>query len=551
MSDNIKLQKIIFWPIIVLVMSFIIIVLITSQVHRIQNQKNLHHAISAGIYSQEGFFSNESVLGEDSAIFMRLKTIADNLQSSYYGSAICMSVSTKPIYLPAKSPITYCSNNKFKNNFIIGTGEMRGTNAIKLIVSGEEVAEIKYASFIAPTIITSLPPDLLTAILIAALITFIVFYFLIKRFKKNIIDPFQKAIEEKAGILAASEVARQVAHDIKGPLATMNFLFKCLTPLPEEERLLIRSAIQRISDIANGLLSKHDSCLTFDNLQPQPELISELLKRLIAEKRVQYLNSGVTVNLEISNDSHCMFSNIIPTTFKRAVSNLIDNAVEASIEKKGIVTVTQNQDEKNCLISVSDNGCGIDEQMIPKIFVGGVTNKEHGHGMGLNTAKKIIELCDGNLGIKSCKNCGTTVHITLPKCTRASWFIDTITLHDNSLIYILDDDENIHHLLDEYFLLQPDIKENSIIIKHFYNSQDFIQALADCRQGNFLFLIDHELIGSKDNGLDLVEKMDIAKNSILITNQYDYDDIRKRAKALQVKIIPKDYISYIVLKVIK
>jgi hypothetical protein len=280
----------------------------------------------------------------------------------------------------------------------------------------------------------------------------------------------------------------------------MNFLFKCLTPLPEEERLLIRNAIQRISDIANGLLSKHDSCLTFDNLQPQPELISELLKRLIAEKRVQYLNSGVTVNLEISKQSHCLFSRIIPTTFKRAISNLIDNAVDASIEKKGIVTIKQDQDEKDCLISVLDNGCSIDEQMISKILDGGVTNKKHGHGMGLNTAKKIIGLCDGKLEIQSCKNCGTTVHITLPKCVSASWFIDTITLQDNSLIYILDDDENIHRLLDKYFFLQPEIKENSIVLKHFYNSRDFIQALTECRQGNFLFLVDYELIGSEENG---------------------------------------------------
>ncbi|MBI5139339.1 hypothetical protein HZA26_01880 [Candidatus Nomurabacteria bacterium] len=53
------------------------------------------------------------------------------------------------------------------------------------------------------------------------------------------------------------EITAQVAHDIRSPLAALNVIEKDLACLPEEVRIILRGAINRIRDIANGLLQKN------------------------------------------------------------------------------------------------------------------------------------------------------------------------------------------------------------------------------------------------------------------------------------------------------
>ncbi|EKD49968.1 MAG: hypothetical protein ACD_62C00692G0001, partial [uncultured bacterium] len=62
--------------------------------------------------------------------------------------------------------------------------------------------------------------------------------------------------QEATKLQAISNTARQVAHDIRSPLAALSMVSSGLKELPEEERILIRTAVQRIEDIANDLSNK-------------------------------------------------------------------------------------------------------------------------------------------------------------------------------------------------------------------------------------------------------------------------------------------------------
>ena len=76
----------------------------------------------------------------------------------------------------------------------------------------------------------------------------------------------------------------QVAHDIRSPLAALNTALKHLKELPEQERILIRNATRRISDIANNLLGKYK--IRGNENITKAELASSLLDHLTSEKRV-------------------------------------------------------------------------------------------------------------------------------------------------------------------------------------------------------------------------------------------------------------------------
>jgi two-component system phosphate regulon sensor histidine kinase PhoR len=107
------------------------------------------------------------------------------------------------------------------------------------------------------------------------------------------------------------------------------------------------------------------------------------------------------------------------THLTNAVCNLIDNAVKYSAEKPELTVQTSNSG-RNLVVTVSDNGIGIEEKYREKVFdmffrvpTGDIHNVK-GFGLGLAYTKKIIELHGGTITLQSEKGEGTTFTITLP-----------------------------------------------------------------------------------------------------------------------------------------
>ncbi|MFH1356782.1 MAG: hypothetical protein ABII18_06565, partial [bacterium] len=82
---------------------------------------------------------------------------------------------------------------------------------------------------------------------------------------KQRLTVMQKKTLEQTTLASIGETASQIAHDIRSPLAALNMVTHDLKQLPEDERIIIRSAVQRIQDIANDLASKKDQ--SFDKTQ--------------------------------------------------------------------------------------------------------------------------------------------------------------------------------------------------------------------------------------------------------------------------------------------
>lgn len=82
-----------------------------------------------------------------------------------------------------------------------------------------------------------------------------------------------------------------------------------------------------------------------------------------------------------------------------------------------MISITTKADKNNAYITIADNGCGIDEDKLNKIFDPFYTTKPIGQGTGLGLAisKAIIEQHGGLISVKSQLNQGTIFNITLPK----------------------------------------------------------------------------------------------------------------------------------------
>lgn len=357
-------------------------------------------------------------------------------------------------------------------------------------------------------------------------------------------------MQKQALFEAEANTAKQVAHDIRGPLITFDRILNQFIQLPEKERLLLRNAVQRITDIANNLLAKHQNVIDANSTVKQAELISDLLSRLVSEKRIQHKDLNIDFQLEITSSAYYLFAIINSITFKQAISNLIDNAAEAITGDSGKIIINLNKvDDQWLELQIEDNGCGIQKEIIPKILEGGFTSKIHGHGIGLRAAKQIIKFCGGVLSIDSEVNYGTKITIMLPQSEPAPWFVNRITIGQDSIVVILDDDEPIHYIWDEYFKAQA-LPGDNVQLKHFYNPQDLTEFYSNHISGDLFFLIDQELLNQGISGLSLIEKLDVAKQAILVTNQYDNKIVREEAQKLGVKIIPKNFVSHVPLEII-
>ena len=391
--------------------------------------------------------------------------------------------------------------------------------------------------------------DLRSVFLLFGIILFLILLTLFIILVKSFNQFEEKLLNKETEIV---KISAQVAHDIRSPLSALDMITSDFGNMPEERRIIIRSAVNRIKDIANSLLIKKNNQridLNVYNEELTIELLPSLIEELITEKRTQYRSKiGLEIIFNIQPSSYGVFAKVQAIEMKRVLSNLINNSVEA-LGNLGKVIVSVDGDQDSLNIYVRDNGSGIPPHILPKLTSHGFTHQKlGGSGLGLHHAKKSIENWQGSLTIQSELNVGTTVTIYLPRAIAPSWFVPKLTIFQNQSIVILDDDNSIHQIWQDRFdTLKVEKQEISII--HFSTSNEVRQWCKSNRAS--LYLFDYELIGDSSNGLHLIEELKIEANSILVTSRYEETNIRDICDKLKIKLIPKSIAAFVPIDIIK
>lgn len=236
-----------------------------------------------------------------------------------------------------------------------------------------------------------------------------------------------------AALAATGELAAQVAHDIRSPLAALEIAAGDASQLPEDKRVLIRGAIGRIRDIANDLLDKNRAPAGSRSSSSQP--LAGLIEALVAEKRLQFRSrSRVEIESRLDAASPEIYAEVEPVEFKRLLSNLVDNAVEALGDGPGAVRVGLSARDGRTVVSVEDDGKGIPPEVLVKLGGRGETHgKAGGSGLGLYHARTSAEAWGGSLELASESGKGTTVSVLLPAAAPAGERWDAVLIDDDPL----------------------------------------------------------------------------------------------------------------------
>jgi two-component system sensor histidine kinase HydH len=236
----------------------------------------------------------------------------------------------------------------------------------------------------------------------------------------------QKATEEEAEITRRlraqyaeiSQLAGGLAHEIRNPLSTVSLNLDLLAEdFQHPETARERRVLQRIERLQHEVHRLHDileSFLRFARVQDL-RLDSTDLNGLVDELRDFYEPTAVTKGIVIRThlSAGLPTARIDAELFKQALLNLILNA-EHAMPSGGELIMTTRQDGSWLVLDVIDTGVGMTEEVRARIFDAFFSTRPAGSGLGLPTARKIIEEHGGSLEVQSEPGKGSQFTLRLP-----------------------------------------------------------------------------------------------------------------------------------------
>lgn len=342
------------------------------------------------------------------------------------------------------------------------------------------------------------------------------------------------AIEQQSKILLG-EIASRSVHDIKGALRNVREISKMAAGLSAPQKSIIEKSLDKISKISQSLLDETKSIHAEENALRKDTDLVNVLKETIQLKQTQY---GSTVQIYFTSKISELQSVLDSSQLERSISNLIDNAVEAS-QNGSAVRVTLSYQDNNAFIQITDSGIGISTENLQKIGIKGFTDgKDHGTGLGVFYAKRFVEDLGGRFEIQSELNKGTTITLIMPATAKNTSAVISVSPTEHLLV--LEDQAYIRATVKLKFK-DAGLSEESYSI--FSTPSELEQWLAT-HDLNFKLYSDYFLEtenGEKlETGLQVIKRLGLTDKAVLFTSAFDNPDVANAANEVGVPVLSKE-----------
>jgi len=220
---------------------------------------------------------------------------------------------------------------------------------------------------------------------------------------------------------ALGRMAASIAHEINNPLAgILLYSTNLAKKVPEEgplkqgleviinETIRCKTIIQELLEFSQDKEPKK----TLNNIN---DIIEKALSILENEFRLQH----ITVKKDLSSDMQDMLLDV--NLMEQVFVNIILNAVEA-VEEKGIITISSQMAANQLFgrVEIADNGCGIPQENLSKIFEPFFSTKKKGTGLGLAVSYGIVQNHQGTIKVLKKPGGGTRFIIEIPSAQAAT-----------------------------------------------------------------------------------------------------------------------------------
>ena len=219
------------------------------------------------------------------------------------------------------------------------------------------------------------------------------------------IKKLQEELRKKQRFEAMGKVVAGVAHEIRNPLFGISSIVQILERevKSEKHQFLLRAMLKEIYRMKNLI----EELLLYS--RPSRLDIIEIDLAILADNIEHYINAkkaDIVFNLELQSKTSisCDLDKIT-----QVFLNLIDNSIGAGSKK---ITIRSEKIQGETIITIKDDGMGIQEKNIDKIFDPFFTTKKEGTGLGLSICRKIIDEHGATIDLQSTIGKGTTVKLT-------------------------------------------------------------------------------------------------------------------------------------------
>ncbi|GIW99113.1 MAG: hypothetical protein KatS3mg111_2446 [Pirellulaceae bacterium] len=221
-----------------------------------------------------------------------------------------------------------------------------------------------------------------------------------------------------------AELAGSLAHEIKNPLSVIHMNADLLSEelsegqWPGKQRAeakveMIRQQCQRMENLLRDFLRFS----RLRDLEMSPGNLNEQVETVLRLYQAQADSCGIDIVRYL--DSNLPSILLHPDSMQAALINLVKNSLEA-MEEGGQLVVRTYTTPRGVALDLIDNGCGMDDSTALRMFEPFYSTKNDGSGLGLPTARRIIEAHGGRINVQSELGRGTKFVLEFPVPARIS-----------------------------------------------------------------------------------------------------------------------------------
>ena len=204
-----------------------------------------------------------------------------------------------------------------------------------------------------------------------------------------------------------------VAHDLREPVSGMAMLVAQLErraeePPPRDVLRLLRASTERARELIDGVLVY----ARVGELRRERVALGGLMDEVAEDLRPGLEESGASLEIhdlpEVDGD---------PRQLRRVLQNLVGNAVKFRAEAPPRVEVSALRDSQEWIVTVRDNGVGVDPEQSSRIFgiFSRATSAADGLGIGLAVCRRVVEAHGGRIWVEAAEGGGSDFRFTVPR----------------------------------------------------------------------------------------------------------------------------------------